>query len=76
MPGELSIKPSMKTVHAICQGLRTMFGKRIKEINLQLTATLECLHEHVSPVTIGGWGVPLCNGAEEALIWPALASSH
>lgn len=53
-----------------------MFGKRIKEINLQLTATLECLHEHVSPVTIGGWGVPLCNGAEEALIWPALASSH
>lgn len=53
-----------------------MLGKRNTEINLQLTATLECLHEHGSPIAIEGWGVPLCNGAEGALTWPGLASSH
>lgn len=53
MPGKLSIKPSMKTIHTICQGISTVLGKRTTEINLQLTATLECLHERGSPSLLG-----------------------
>lgn len=43
-----------------------MFGKRIREINLQLTATLDIFMSTGASSLVGDGGVPLCNGAEEA----------
>lgn len=37
-----------------------MFGKGIKDVNLFLSAMLECFHEHLGLITSGGWGQLLC----------------